>query len=631
MGIAVCSAAALAPSRADAEDTTNDTQALVERYAPVFMVKQQDGPCDTDGEPFEPAPVDIVLDNPEVFLRQVGNDDPVAMRAPGSADLFDLREGWYLDFPGDALAPGCIFEQDFDRWFDGQSTVYAHVATQTDRPGLLALQYWSFWYHNPAKNNHEGDWEFVQLLFEADTVSEALDGSPIAVGYAQHTGGERASTGDPKLEFEGSRPVVYAARGSHASYFGSALFLGRSGREGFGCDNTDGPSRRIDPAVVVLPDTVTNPDDPLAWLTFQGRWGQREPGFFNGPTGPYAKDRWTEPVTWQEGLRSSSVVIPGGDRYGDTVITAFCGSVEFGSTVLTATVRSPSTLLAVVAMLVAIVVLAVRRTTWHPVVTEPVVADRAFGQIIRAAGRLFARHPIAMLGIGFVYVPVGLVTSVIEAGVLALPFVDDLLGVAGKHSSISFLLTMLVGGIAEVLALVYVTAVVAKCMARPELLQRRPWAILHRDELVRLMRSTARAAIVVVALILSIVGVPWGLRQLVRYQVAPHAVVIEGETALGALQRSSALVRTRWWWTAGAVLAIDATVLIAGFAAAIGVLLIVTSLPLWAFHLVSSLIFVVLVPIGAAATTYLYGTLRARSGDDDKVTTEHATAEPSRR
>ncbi len=56
-----------------------------------------------------------------------------------------------------------------------------------------------------------------------------------------------------------------------------------SGREGFGCDNTDGATRRLDPSVVMLPDQVTDAGDPLAWLAFQGRWGQRESGFFNGP------------------------------------------------------------------------------------------------------------------------------------------------------------------------------------------------------------------------------------------------------------------------------------------------------------------------------------------------------------
>ncbi len=55
----------------------------------------------------------------------------------------------------------------------------------------------------------------------------------------------------------------------------------------------------------MLPDTVDDPDDPLAWLMFDGRWGERRAGSFNGPTGPTDKERWTEPIDWQNGLRSS--------------------------------------------------------------------------------------------------------------------------------------------------------------------------------------------------------------------------------------------------------------------------------------------------------------------------------------
>ena len=314
--VGIVASLVVAPAPASAQDEEGEqtgsrddaASQLADRYAPVVFVIPQDAPCDSGGEPFEPAPVEIVLDNPEVFLRQVGNDDPVAMRGPGAADVFDLREGWYLDFPGDALEPGCIFEQDFGRFYDGRSVVYAHVATQADRPGLIALQYWFFWYHNPAKNDHEGDWEFVQLVFEADSAEEALTVEPVAVGYAQHEGGERSDWGASKLDTDGVRPVVYPARGSHAAYYGQALYLGRSGGEGFGCDTTDGATRRLDPSVVMLPDSVDSAADPFAWLAFLGRWGQRETGFFNGPTGPYAKGRWTDPSTGRTGCatRASS-------------------------------------------------------------------------------------------------------------------------------------------------------------------------------------------------------------------------------------------------------------------------------------------------------------------------------------
>lgn len=592
---------------------TDDELVLAERYTPVVVVKEQDGPCDTGGEPFEPAPVEIVLDNPEIFLRQVGNDDPVALRGPGAADLFDLREGWYLDFPGDALEPGCIFEQDFRRFFDGRSVVYAHVAREPARPGFLALQYWLFWYHNPAKNDHEGDWEFIQLLFEADSVDEALNEPPVAVGYAQHTGGERATWDDAKLEREGDRPVVYAARGSHASYFGSALYLGRSSSEGFGCDDTDGPSRRLDPAVVLLPDRVDDPEDPLAWLSFQGRWGQREAGFFNGPTGPFAKARWSEPVTWHEGLRDSSVVIPGGDGAGDAVVGTFCRAVEIGSTALVTTLRSPAAALSALVVAGAALLLLVRRTRWSPVETQPLVASRRTGQILRAAGRVWIPNARQMLAIGVVYVPVAIAVSIVQVGIQAIPFVDDLVELAGGRSGVAFVVPLAVGGIADLLAFVYVAAAVARLLSDPENGRVTPTV----DELRRLLLTVARAAAVVVVLLLSVVGIPWAIRQLVRYQFAPHAVVLEGDTPTGALRRSTELVAGRWWWTAGLVLGVEIVAVTLGFVVAVVVLLAVPALPMWAFNIVAALIHLVLIPIAAAAVGYAYGSLVARSSTSD--------------
>ncbi|MAT04257.1 MAG: hypothetical protein CL424_04340 [Acidimicrobiaceae bacterium] len=614
-GLMLVTLVALSPARpvaAQSEPTDRSPeQELVERHAPIVMVREQSAPCDTDGEPFEPAPVDIVLENPEIFLRQVGNDDPVAQRGPSGADLFDLREGWYLDFPGDALEPGCIFEQDFWRFYDGQSVTYAHIAVEDDRPGFLAVQYWFFWYHNPAKNDHEGDWEFVQLLFEADSVTEALAADPVSIGYAQHTGGERAVWSDERIERVDGRPVVYAAQGSHASYFESGHFLGRSSSEGFGCDDTTGPSRRLDPAVVLLPAAVDDADDPFAWLAFQGRWGQREPSFLNGPTGPFAKDRWSAPVSWHEGLRTSSVMIPGGERFGNDVVGTFCRSAEVGSTVLTRTLRSPLTTVVVVTLMLLAAIRLVRSTRWSPVEVRPLRSERAVGQILRASVRVWRRRPGVMLTVGLLYAPVAVATAVIQAGVFAMPFVDELVEVAGERSGVAFLISIAIGGLADLLTFVFIVAIVVRAMdddtpARP--------VVPSWSEIGLLLRAVARAAVVVGALLLSVVGIPWAIRQLVRYQFAPQAIVTEGADAKGALRRSTELVRGRWWWTAGVVLGVEVVVATIGFGVAVAVLLIVRTLPLWGFNLVSSAIYVLLVPVAAAAVSYAYGTLTARAG-----------------
>ncbi|MEZ5296509.1 MAG: hypothetical protein R2697_09660 [Ilumatobacteraceae bacterium] len=79
------------------------------------------------------------------------------------------------------------------------------------------------------------------------------------------------------------------------------------------------------------------------------------------------------------------------------------------------------------------------------------------------------------------------------------------------------------------------------------------------------MGALLRAIVVVGGLILTVVGIPWAIRQLVRYQFVPQAVVSEHRDARSALDRSSDLVRGRWWWTAGVVLGVEAVVASLGF------------------------------------------------------------------
>jgi hypothetical protein len=58
-------------------------------------------------------------------------------------------EGYYLDFPGNPLDPGCGYEKLGRRWNgDRKPVVYAHIATEQGRPDQLALQYW-FYYIFP--------------------------------------------------------------------------------------------------------------------------------------------------------------------------------------------------------------------------------------------------------------------------------------------------------------------------------------------------------------------------------------------------------------------------------------------------------------------------------------------------
>ena len=426
---------AAAPEPAQQPSTDELRQQLAERFAPIVMLKQQDEECSTDGEQYRPGSIDIVLDNPEIALRQVGRSDPVVMRAPGAADLFGLGEGFFLDFPGNSLTPGCIYERDFWKYTgDRPAAIYAHVVQQPDEPDLVFVQYWFYWYYNDWNNKHESDWEGITLKFEASSVEQALQSEPVAVGYSQHEGGERASWDDSKLEREGDRPVVYSSAGSHASYFGSALYLGRAASEGFGCDNTSGPSERVDPEVILLPDSVSDPGDPFAWLAFNGRWGERQEGPFNGPTGPAVKERWLEPAPWFDELRGSSVVIPAGDSQASSIIGVFCNVVERGSKTLVNLTVSPVQVIVSAVILAWLVSFLVKRTDWSVVPLTPIRRRRRAGQIIRAAASTYRRGPLIFVLFGLVYIPAAIVTGALAWLIEFVPLLGSLLTLSGSGS-----------------------------------------------------------------------------------------------------------------------------------------------------------------------------------------------------
>ena len=128
------------------------------------------------------------------------------------------------------------------------AVTYAHIARESGHSGF-ALQYWFFWYFNQFNDLHEGDWEGMQLTFEADTPRGGAGGEePSEIILFQHAGGERANWDDSKVQKEGTHPIVYPAAGSHATFYDSAVYVqnGQNG-SGVGCDNTSEPLRELRP------------------------------------------------------------------------------------------------------------------------------------------------------------------------------------------------------------------------------------------------------------------------------------------------------------------------------------------------------------------------------------------------
>jgi hypothetical protein len=594
---------------------------LAEKYAPIMMLKAQEGACDSKGEPYGPTSVDILLNNPEILLRQVTPGDPVTKTAPEAKDLHLLGQGFYLDFPGSALEPGCVYEQDFNKYSEGlPAIVYAHIVKQPDHPDQLALQYWFYWYYNDWNNKHESDWEGIQLLFSASSIQEALSVEPDSVGYAQHEGGELADWDSSKLSREDTHPVVYPSAGSHASYFGSAVYLGRSASEGFGCDNTDGPSRRLAPEVVVLPDAVSDASSPLAWLGFEGRWGERRGGPFNGPTGPLAKGRWLEPVDWHEELRPTGVVIPAGDNLGNRVISGFCGIVEWGSGSLISLTTSPAKLFISFAAVIFSLSWLARRTEWDRVKAVPLRRRRRAGQIMRVAGNAFRKAPRSMLTFGMIYLPAVLLGAVIAALVAIAPVVKDVLGQSQGAGGSDLFLSLVSGSIPNIIALVFVNAAMAVYLDRASSdapVSAVDAARMAWDRRRPLALGLLRASVVVVVLFLTVVGTPFAIWQLIRYQFMPHAVMLENLDGRAGLARSTELIKGRWLHTAVVIAAFNTIVIGASLGLGILLLVLVPGIPLWLFSVAVSVLFAFVSPLSALVLTLLYGDATAEAEGAD--------------
>src|SRR5262249_52402621 len=153
------------------------------------------------------------------------------------------------------------------------------------------------------------------------------------------------------------------------------------------------------------PEVPATPAAPYAWLAFAGRWGQKEQGINNGPTGPATKPQWSAPIQWAATLRNTSVELPGGRTFGMSVGTFFCGAVTGGATVLNWSVIHPLPFIALLLLVLGALLGAVTATTWRPPDPYPLRKQRQGGQIFRATIRVYVENLPTFAAAGAIFVP----------------------------------------------------------------------------------------------------------------------------------------------------------------------------------------------------------------------------------
>ena len=202
-------------------------------------------------------------------------------------------------------------------------------------------------------------------------------------------------------------------------YFGRALYLGRSGHEGFGCDNTEGATRRARPHGRAAPRPRHRSRRPARLAVVQGPMGPtrsrasstarrgrtpRTAGTNRCPGRRGCATQCRDPRRRRRGRRRRVAVL----RHGRVRIDAARPRVPFADDDACGRDRN-------------------RRArdlagTPHAVVTgDDNTAQRAACDRTDPAGwlRVWRDHPLHMLWVGLVYIPVAIVSSMIQFGILA--------------------------------------------------------------------------------------------------------------------------------------------------------------------------------------------------------------------
>jgi hypothetical protein len=225
---------------------------LAEQYAPVLQY--------VNGEPCYPVEVDYYLQT--CSLYQVTNQTAVLISEnPTIPELSFLRtDDYFLDNRLGSVDDDDIVQAYQQNLTQLGYTVYFHV----DGDGSTTyIQYWMFYVFNPGSvNQHEGDWEMVQIVLDTNL-------QPVATTYSQHHTAVKATWSDVLIQ-DATHAIAYVALGSHANYY--RYYQGKI--QGADTCGDDGLTLRpSEYALIEIQQDIPGGDPDTSWVWYAGRWG----------------------------------------------------------------------------------------------------------------------------------------------------------------------------------------------------------------------------------------------------------------------------------------------------------------------------------------------------------------------
>jgi hypothetical protein len=229
-----------------------------------------------------------------------------------------------------------------------------------------------------------------------------------------------------------------------------------------------------------------------------------------------------------------------------------------------------------------------------------------------------AQWPL-FVGLGVLFVPIGLLVSLVQALLLHTTSVLGLEAGHGSSGAVAFV-ALALGTTLTLLGLGLVQAATARALLEIDAGRGVGPLRAYRLSVVRAPQLFGALLIAVVAVSLlatSLYLLPIAVWLAGRWALVVPVVELEDVGALAALRRSRRLVRGHWLKVASLVVAGGGLVLLLG--PLIGALLILaTNAPFWLVNVVAGVIYALAMPFVALTTAYLYFDCRVR----DELRTE---------
>ena len=274
---------------------------------------------------------------------------------------------------------------------------------------------------------------------------------------------------------------------------------------------------------------------------------------------------------------------------------------------------NPTPVLVGLGALVLLLLWLASRTQWGEDAPFRLRRRRPWGSLITSGWWMYWSHLRLFLGIGLLFIPLGLIIAGVQFLIFRVGGLSDLVDTAGASNAFVVVPALALGLLLTLLGLTIVQA--ASALAMVEMDEGRTITSLGAYRLARrrirpLIAALLKAAIFVALLSLTVVGLPLAIWLLVRWSLLAQVVALEEHPDEGALRRSAELVRRRWPRTASIVLVASVGLLLGPFVGTL--MLLLTSASFNVVNLIAGLIYVFTLPFVAVVTTYLYFDLSVR-------------------